>query len=177
VGELAMGAVDLTPLLGDREDHVDLQGHQGVHGDPARCPVLQRADLPQPGPPAVNAVVGHIEQPARPGVWGAGSDRLVDQLEDCFLRLTRDPRRQRATQIQPTFPRSNAGSIACALTASVNCASSPRAASSSQLRSAAGRPGLADSATNAASFTLRRIPMIVDTSTRRHATCAPLRLA
>jgi hypothetical protein len=120
VGELAVGAVDLAPLLGDSQDRVDLRRPQSVHGDAARCPVLQRADLPQPGSPAMHPIVGDVEQPACPGVGSAGGDRLVDQLEDRFFDLARDPCGQRAGQVQPCFPRSRASSIACALTASVN---------------------------------------------------------
>ena len=119
--------------------------------------VLQGADRAQPGPPAMHPIIGHPDQTARPGVRGASGDRFVDQLEDRFLRLARDPCGQRAAQVQPCFPRSNANSIACALSASVSCASSPRAWSSSQFRSVAGRPGRADNAANAASLTVRRM--------------------
>ena len=64
------------------------------------------------------------------------------------------------------FPRTTASSMACALTASVNCAISARAASSCQSRCAPGRPDLRAKADNAASLTVRRIPITVDTSTR-----------
>jgi hypothetical protein len=79
VGELAVAAADLAPLFGHRQDLVDLPGHQSMHGEAARCPVLECADLAPPVPPAVRPIVGHTEQPARPGVRGAGGDRLVDQ--------------------------------------------------------------------------------------------------
>ena len=55
--------------------------------------------------------------------------------------------------------------MAWALMASVSWAISERAASSAQSRSFAGRPGLAANAARAAPFTVRRMPMIVDTST------------
>ena len=55
--------------------------------------------------------------------------------------------------------------MAWALIASVSWAISERAASSAQSRSLAGRPGFAASAANAASFTVRRMPITVDTST------------
>jgi len=58
-----------------------------------------------------------------------------------------------------------ANSIACALIASASWPISNRAASSCQSRSFAARPGVRASAASAASFTVRRIPMIVDTST------------
>jgi len=58
-----------------------------------------------------------------------------------------------------------ASSIAWDLIASVSWAISARAASSSQFRSLAGRPGLRASAASAASFTVRRMPITVDTST------------
>ena len=122
VGELAVGAVDLTPLLGDGQYGVDLARCQGVQGDPARRPVLERADRAQPGPPAVHPIIRHAQQPARPGVRGAGGDRLVDQLEDRFLRLARDPSRAAGRSGPADFSRNNASSIAWLLTASVNCA-------------------------------------------------------
>ena len=120
MGELAVGAVDLTPGLGDGEDLVDLPRHQSVQRDPARGPVLNGANLTQTQPPAVHPIVADTELAARPGVRGAGGDRLVDQLEHRFFDLARDPCGQRTVQVQPYFPRSNASSIACAFTASVS---------------------------------------------------------
>lgn len=94
------------------------------------------------------------------------SDRPIDGLEDQFFDLGGDPRRNRADQSQPAFPRTTASSIACAVIADVNWPISVRAGSNSQFRSDCWRPGLrAANAANAASFAVRRIPITVDTST------------
>src|SRR6185437_11762015 len=108
--------------------------------------------------------VGNLPQPAHPGVSQPGRDRVVDARQDGFLDVGGDPRRHRPAQPQPDFPRTTDSSIACALTASVSCAISARAASNCQSRCVPGRPGLRASAAKAASLTVRRIPITVDTS-------------
>ena len=114
---------------------------------------------------AYNTLITDAQQRARPPVRRPGAHRAVDQLQDLLLGLRGHPSGPRTAQTQPTFPRSTASSMAWALTASLNRSTSQRARSSSQLRSLAGRPRRAANAASAASFTARRMPMTVDTST------------
>lgn len=165
MGELAMGPVNGPPRLGDGEDRVDLLLEEPVDGVAARGPVRQRAQFPAAGPPPVDPVIGDLPEAADPGVVEPGGDGFVDGLENVLLDLGGDSRRERSAQPQPDFPRITASSMACAVIAWVNWAISAWAASSCQSRSFAGRPGARDRAANAASFTVRRIPMIVETST------------
>lgn len=104
MGQLAMGPVDLTPLFGDGQDLDGLPRHECVHGDTPGSPVLQGADVAQAGPPAVHPVIGHTQQSTRPGVPGAGGDRLVDQLEDPLLGVARDPRGSGELRSNRIFP-------------------------------------------------------------------------
>jgi len=165
VSELAMGPVHRSPLLRDLEDHVDLGGQHRVHRAAARRSVHQAAQLALAGPPAVDPVIGDLPQRAHPALRHPVGDGVVDGLEDQLLDLGGDSRRERTVQPQPDFPRITANSIAWDLIASVSWPISALAASSSQLRSLAGRPGVRASAANAASFTVRRIPITVETST------------
>src|SRR4029077_5126296 len=119
-----------------------------------------RVPLP---PHACNREVETLPQPAHPGVSQPGRDRVVDALQDGFLDVGGDPRRHRPAQPQLDFPRTTDNPIACALTPSVRCALSARAASNRQSRGVPGRPGLRASAAKAASLTVRRIPITVDT--------------
>ena len=163
--QLAVAAVDRSPCLGHGQDGVDLDRQHTVHRVAARGPVHQGAVVALAVPPSVHPVIGDPPQRARPAVGEAGGDRLVDGLEDQLLDLGGDPRRERTDQPQPAFPRTMASSMAWALMASVSWPISARAASSCQSRSLAGRPGVRASAASAASLTVRRIPMTVDTST------------
>ena len=79
---------------------------------------------------------------ARPAVGEPGRDGVVDALQDGFL-TSAGTSPALAAQPQPDFPRTTASSIACALTASVNCAIFARAASSCRSRCARGRPASA----------------------------------
>ena len=122
-------------------------------------------NTPQPRCVIKPPITDIYSEAPHPTVRSATGHSVVDQLEDLFLHRAGHPRRQRTAQAQPTFPRNIANSMACALTASVNCSTSRRAASNSQFRSFAGRPRRATNAASAASFTDRRIPITVDTST------------
>ena len=103
-----------------------------------------------------------------------GSDRADEPYDTCpevEIRIPpRRPRRAR-TVLRPLRDRPrcagrlSASSITWDLTASVNWLTSLWACSSSQLRSMARRPGRAAKAASAASLTVRRVPMTVDTST------------
>lgn len=165
MSELAVGTIDRPRPLRDLENLVDLSGHQRVHRMATRSTVGERADITSTLPPAMHPVIGHLPQRTHPRVRVAAGNRVVDDLEDQLLRLSADARGDRAGQAQPDFPRTTASSIACAVIAVRNCSISARAASSSQFRSLAGRPGLRANAANAASFAVRRIPITVDTST------------
>jgi len=165
VREFAVTAIGWPPLFGDREDRGDLVGQQAMHRSAARCAVHQCAHLAPAGPPPMHPIIGHLPQRAHPPMrepLGAG---VVDGLEDKLFDFGGDPRRERSDQPQPAFPRTTANSIAWALIASVSWPISARAASSWKSRSLACRPGVRANAVYAASFTVLRIPMIVDTST------------
>ena len=95
MGQLAVGAVDRPPLLGDGQDGFHLGGRQAVHGVAAGGLVHQSAHVSPPCPPAVHTVVGHAPQGARPAVAEPAGDGVVDGLEDMLLDLGGDPRRER----------------------------------------------------------------------------------
>jgi hypothetical protein len=80
VGELAVGAVDLAPLLGQRQDRLDLLVQQPVDRAAAGRPVGQRPGRP-PGLPAVDPPLGHLQHPAASLHRQPPSDGLVDQLQ------------------------------------------------------------------------------------------------
>lgn len=122
-----------------------------MHRVPTRRSVDQRPVLAAAGPPPVHPIVAHLPQRTHPVVREPVRGGVIHGLEDQLLDLGGDPRRERAVQPQPDLPRITASSIACALTASVNSPISTCAASSSQFRSLAGRPGPRASAASAAS--------------------------
>ena len=84
--ELAVRAVDLAPLLGQREDRGDLLGPQGVHRPAARPAIFQRvgglARLP-----VARAPLAQAEHAARPAQAPARAGRLSDQAEQRVLDI------------------------------------------------------------------------------------------
>ena len=120
MGQLAMRPIDRSPLLGDRQNVVDLGRYQAMHRVPTRRQVRERAELALAGPPPVHPIVGHLPQLTHPPVREPVGDRVIDGLQHQFLHLGGDPRRNRTRQPQPDFPRTTASSIACAVTAWVN---------------------------------------------------------
>ena len=122
MGQLAMRAVHGTPALGDVEDHGHLLGQQRMHRMPARRLVDSgcrcRGAVPASGAPG-------SQRPATTSTPSGGRTRPRRRRRRSsgrLLDLGGDPRRHRPAQPQPDFPRTTASSIACALTASVNCA-------------------------------------------------------
>ena len=93
MGELAVAAVDRSPLLGDGQDLGHLPGGERVHGDAAGSTVLERADLPPALTPVVHAVIGDAQQSTHPGVRPALRNGVVHEHQDRRFRLGPDPHR------------------------------------------------------------------------------------
>lgn len=130
MGELAVGPVDLAPLIEQREDLRSLLGQDAVHRTPARGPVDQRPESPA-GHPAVGADLAELEHPASPSQRPAPLDRGVEQVQQAGLGGRVDPVRDSATQPQPSFPSTSVSLTANSLQASDSRAISAFAASSS----------------------------------------------
>lgn len=112
MGELAMGPVGRPPLLGDREDLLDLPPQQPMDRRAARGEVAESAQLAAAGPPAMHPVVADLPHPSSPRMRQTSGDSVVDGLEDQLFDLGGDSRRDRPAQSQPDFPRTIANSIA-----------------------------------------------------------------
>ena len=141
VRKLAMGAVDLAPLLGQLEDRLDLFVQQAMDRAAAAWMIRQRASGP-PGLPAVDPTLGHLQHPAGVPQAQPLGDGLVDQRQQGGLGGGCHARGDTADQPQRDFPRSSTSSIACSLTASASLAISARAAASSASSRAWRTPGL-----------------------------------
>ena len=103
MGELAMRAVDLAPLVVQRHDLGHLVVEETVHRAAARRPVGQFAGRSALHP-AVGAYLAQLELAARPPHTPAGVDRVGDEVEQpCFGDLV-DAAGDRATQPQRSFP-------------------------------------------------------------------------
>jgi len=130
MGELAVGAVDLAPLLGQVENLLDLLVQQAVDRAAAGGPVGKRAGRPA-GLPPVDPPLGDLQRPAgslHGQPFGGGP---VDQPQQRVLGGGCHTWGDAADQPQRDFPRSSISSIACSLTASPSRAISARAAASS----------------------------------------------
>lgn len=127
MGELAMRAVYLAPLIGEPQDRVDLLRAQLVHRRPARLAVRQPpgsgALLPVPRTP-----LGQAKHAARLTETPARAGRLREQLQKPRLDRSVDAGWDTAYQPERVFPRNATNSIACSLTVSSSLAISARAA-------------------------------------------------
>ncbi len=141
MGELAVGAVDLAPLLGQLQDCLNLLVEQAVDRATAGGPVGQRAGGP-PGLPAVDPPLADLQHPAGSLHGQPLGDGLVDQPQQRVLGGGCHARGDTADQPRRDFPRSKASSIACSLTASPSRCISARAAASSASSRAWRTPGL-----------------------------------
>ncbi|HSO56027.1 MAG TPA: hypothetical protein VL330_25530, partial [Actinomycetes bacterium] len=130
MGELAMGAVHLAPLLRQLQDLLDLLLQQAVDRATTGGPILKRAS-DSPGLPAAHPPLGHLQHSAAALHGEPLGDGLVDQLQQRVLGGGCHARRDAADQPQRDFPRSKVSSIACSLTASPSRCISARAAASS----------------------------------------------
>ncbi len=130
MGELAVAAVGLAPLLEQGQDLLGLLGQQPVQRRSARWLVSQRATGPaaQPamGPdlPELQGVTAAAQRPA-------GLDGVVEQREEPRLGGRVDPAWDTATQPQAPFPSTSVSLTAISLTASDSRATSALASSSS----------------------------------------------
>jgi hypothetical protein len=131
-----------------------------------RPTILQRPRLTQPGPPAMHADVGEIQDPTRARVRPPVPDRPVDQPQQLELSLDAHARSDRAEKPERCLPRCNVNSIAISLIASDSRSFSARSSSSSTCSIDAGRPRFADANTaNVASLANAPSRMITLTST------------
>ena len=96
MGQLAVAAVDGSPLLRHHQDGLHLRRHQAMDRMAAGCLIDEGAHLAHPSPPPVHPVVGHAPQRAHPVMHEAVGHRLVDALGDQLLDLGGDPRRERS---------------------------------------------------------------------------------
>lgn len=165
MGKLAVRTVNLAPGLCELQDAPLLPGWDPVCRVAARRLVIERAGRTQLLAPAVHLFIRDAPQLTHPVQEEPLGDSLVDMFQHQLLHLDRGSRREQATQPQPALLRTIASSIPWALIASVCWVISERAASRVQCCSLAGRPDLAANAASAASFTVRRVPLRVDTST------------
>ena len=130
MGELAVGAVDLAPLLGQLQDLLDLLGEQSVDGAAATGSVLKRASGAA-GLPTIDPPLADLQHPAGSLRGEPLGDGLVDQPQQRMLGGGCHTWGDAADQPQRDFPRSSISSIACSLTASPSRAISARAAANS----------------------------------------------
>ena len=130
MGELAVGAVDLAPLLGQVENLLDLLVQQAVDRAAASGPVGKRAGRPA-GLSTIDPPLADLQHPAGSLSGEPLGDGLVDQHQQRVLGGGCHTWGDAADQPQRDFPRSSISSIACSLTASPNRCISARAAASS----------------------------------------------
>src|SRR3954453_3654426 len=125
-----MRAVDLCPVVKERDDRLLLALKQAVHRVPAGRSVLQTAGgaalapAPRPG-------LAELQVRAGPAVLPAGRGRRVDQLKHARLRGRVDAARDAATQSQRPFPSASIKRTPISFSASESRAISARAAASS----------------------------------------------
>jgi hypothetical protein len=140
VGELAMGAVSLAPLVEQPDDLGDLPVQQPMQGAATRTAVGQlvggAAAKPPVGPhrAKLQHLAGGTELPA-------GLHRLLDQLQQTGLGGRIHPRRDPATQPQRPFPSTSSSLTANSLSASPNRVASALACCSSRSCSLERVPG------------------------------------
>jgi hypothetical protein len=103
VGELAVRAIDPSPLLDQVEDRPLLQ--DAVHRLTDRRAVLERAALAQTRPRAVSAHVAELERRARAHVRPGGGGRAIDQAQQLELGLRAHALRDRAERPERCLPR------------------------------------------------------------------------
>ena len=128
--ELAVGPVDLAPLLEQGQDLFCLLRQDAVHRGPAGLGVGELAAGPA-GVPAVGPDLPELEDRAGPSDLPARPDGFVDQVEQARLGGRVDAPGDPATQPQPPFPSTSVNFTASSLQASESRAISAFAASSS----------------------------------------------
>jgi hypothetical protein len=166
VRELAMRAVDRTPLLDQIEDRLLLPAKDPMHRVTDRPAILERARLLKLPAPAVHAHVLDLEHPARTRVRPPGRNGAVDEAHQLELGLRAHARRDRAEKPERCPPRCKVSSTANSFNASESRSFSTSAASSSARSGEGIRPSLdAANAASAASFASCRIRITVLTST------------
>ena len=130
MGELAVGPVDIAPLVEQGQDLGGLLGQDAVHRGPAGLGIGQFPVSPA-GVPAVSTDLADPEHPARPAGRPTGLDGGVDQVQQPGLGDRVHPARDPATQPQPPFPSTSVSLTASSLQASDKRAISALACSSS----------------------------------------------
>src|SRR3954453_20812359 len=170
-----MRAVDLCPVVKERDDRLLLALKQAVHRVPAGRSVLQTAGgatlapAPRPG-------LAELQVRAGPAVLPACRGRRVDQLEHARLGGRVDAARDPATQSQRPFPSASINLTPISLIASESRAISAFAAASSGSGPwPALIPGLdCANASNAPCLATMRSFMIVERSTRQRSAAAAI---
>jgi hypothetical protein len=117
VGELAVGAVDLAPLLGQPHDRGDLPVQQATHRGATRGLVGQLASG-APAQPPVDAQLADLQHLADGPHPPALLQGLLEQVQQPSLGGRVHPRRDLATQSQRPFPSTSTSLTASSLTAS-----------------------------------------------------------
>ena len=140
MGELAVRAVDLAPLVVEPDDLGHLLGQQPMHGLSAGSSVGELAVGPALAP-AVGPDLTQLQLPARPPEAPALVGGLGDEVEQSFLGDRVDTSGDPATQPQRPFPSTSMSLTAISLRASPRRSASARAASSSRSRSLPWLPG------------------------------------
>ena len=130
MGELAVGAVDLAPLVIEREDLGAFLGQDRVQRVAARHPVGQCL-LGSAGIPTVRTNLTKVQHPGGAPQRPASCEGLIEQTEESGFGGRIDTTWDTATQPQPSFPSTSVSLTASSLTASDNRATSAFAASSS----------------------------------------------
>ena len=130
MGELAMRAVRVTPLIEQGQNLRGLLVQQPMHRRPARRPVGQPAPRPA-GEPTIGPDLADLQHAAGSPDRPPGLDRLIDQVQQAGLGGRIDTVWDPATQPQPPFPSINTSFTASSLHASDNRATSALARSSS----------------------------------------------
>jgi hypothetical protein len=174
MGELAMGAVDLAPLVKQRHDLGDLVGEQPVARAAARTVILQLLGGAAAQPP-VRADRAKLQHPAGRTKLPAGLHRLLDQVQQAGLGGRLDPGWDPASKPQRPFPSTSSSLTASSLSASPSRAASALACASSRSCSLERVPGR-DSA-NAASapcLATSRSRMMVERSTAHSSAASPM---
>jgi hypothetical protein len=130
VGELAVAAVGLTPLVEQGQDLGLLLGQQPMRRGPAGS-LIRQLPARAATDPAVRPYLAELKFVTGPPDRPAAVERLVEQIEQSGLGGRVDPARDPATQPQPPFPSTSISFTAISFSASDNRATSALASSNS----------------------------------------------
>jgi hypothetical protein len=174
MGELAVGPVDLAPLVKQRHDLGDLVGEQPVQRAAARAVILQLVGGAASEPP-VGTHQAKLQHPAGRTKLPAGLHRLLDEVQQAGLGGRVDPGWDPATEPQRPFPSTNSSLTASSLSASPSRAASALACASSRSCSLERTPGRdSASAASAPCLATSRSRRMVERSTAHWSAASPM---